>query len=266
MSAFTQRQLGKTGLLVGPLGVAGGYGAPAEAFEAAFERGCNYFYWSTPRKSGMRQAIRNICRQGHREKLVVVLQSYSRSARLMELFFEKGLQSANLDHADVLLLGWYNNPPSRRILDKALAMQEKGLFRFLGLSGHRRSLFARLAAQDLIDIFHIRYNAAHRGAETEVFARLDPHKRPGTVTYTTTRWGQLLSPRRMPAGETPASPSDCYRFVLSHPRVDVGMCGPKNLEQMKAALDTLELGPMSPGELERMHKIGAYVHSKGKGG
>ena len=39
--------LGRTGLKVGRLGLASGYGAPAEAFEEGFERGCNYWTWGT---------------------------------------------------------------------------------------------------------------------------------------------------------------------------------------------------------------------------
>jgi hypothetical protein len=44
MDPFCATRLGKTGLKVGRLGVSAGYGAPAEAFEDAFEKGCNYFY------------------------------------------------------------------------------------------------------------------------------------------------------------------------------------------------------------------------------
>ena len=35
--------LGKTGLKVGRLGISSSYGAPEEAYEEAFEKGCNYF-------------------------------------------------------------------------------------------------------------------------------------------------------------------------------------------------------------------------------
>ena len=38
--------LGRTGLMVGRLGVASGYWAPPGAIEMAFERGCNYFTWA----------------------------------------------------------------------------------------------------------------------------------------------------------------------------------------------------------------------------
>jgi aryl-alcohol dehydrogenase-like predicted oxidoreductase len=181
------RILGKTGLKVGPLGVASSYGAPANAFEEAFEKGCNYFYWGSQRRKSMRQAIKNICGQGKRDDLIVVIQSYSRSAILMEAFFKKALNSLVLDHADVLLLGWHNKKPAQRILYKALEMKEKGLYKFLGVSGHNRSLFPKLAKDNVFDLFHIRYNAAHRGAEEETFPHLQGDNRPGIVSYTATR-------------------------------------------------------------------------------
>ena len=47
------RILGRTGLKVGRLEVACSYGAPAAAFEEAFEQGINYFYWGSRRKEPM---------------------------------------------------------------------------------------------------------------------------------------------------------------------------------------------------------------------
>lgn len=254
------RPLGKTGLKAGRLGVGASYGAPAQAFEEAFERGCNYFYWGFIRKEGMCQAIKNICHQGKRDDLIIVIQSYSRSASLMEAFYHRALKRLALDHADVLLLGLYNKPPSRRILDRALEMRSRGLFRFLALSGHNRKLFPELIKDGGFDIFHIRYNAAHRGAETECFPFLPAEDGPGIVIYTATKWGRLLKQGKMPPGESAPSASDCYRFVLSHPVVDICMTGPRDSDQIGEALRTLDLGPLGDGELDRMRRIGDYIH------
>jgi aryl-alcohol dehydrogenase-like predicted oxidoreductase len=255
-----KRTLGRTGLQVGRLGVAASYGAPAGAFEEAFERGCNYFYWGSMRKSGMASAIRNLCGQGRREDLVIVLQSYSRSAALMEGFFERGLKTLRIDGADILLLGWHNKVPAQKILDKALDMKDRGLFRFLGISGHNRGLFPELERLGIFDLFHVRYNAAHRGAEKEIFPHIRGESRPGVVSYTATRWGQLLNPKKMPPGEPVPPACDCYRFVLTNPAVDRCMTGPKNAAQMGEALKALELGPLSQEEMARMVRIGDYAH------
>ena len=259
---FSQPQvLGRTGLKVGRLGLGAGYGAPAAAFEEAFERGCNYFYWVS-RKAGMRQAIKNICGKGKRDQLVVAVQSYSRSAFFMEFSFQKALASLSLDHADIFILGWHNRVPSQRLIDRALQMKERGFFRFLGLSGHNRSLFPELTRKGFFDLFHIRYNASHRGAEIEAFPDMKGDDRPGIVSYTATRWGQLLNPKKMPPGEVPPSASDCYRFVLSNPAVDLCLCGPRDLNQMREALQTLDLGPLDPEEMTRLRKIGDYVRAR----
>lgn len=260
MNLNEKRSLGRTGLQVGRLGVASGYGATAEAFEMAFERGCNYFYWSSPRKKGMGEAIRNLCRQGKRDELVIVFQSYSRSARLMEHFFVKGLKDVGLDSVDVLLLGWHNSAPAERIMARARQMQGRGLFRHLALSGHNRGLFPELDRQGGFDLFHLRYNAAHRGAEKEIFDKLNGENRPGLVSYTATRWGHLLNPKKTPPDEASLSASECYRFVLTNPAVDVCMCGPADVGEMEAALHTLDAGPLDETALARVKRVGDYVH------
>jgi hypothetical protein len=113
-----------------------------------------------------------------------------------------------------------------------------------------------------VHIFHVRYNAVHRGAETETFPFLCGENRPGVVSFTATAWKKLLSTKKMPPGEPPLTAADCYRFVLSNPSVDICMMGARNLEQMRDNLKTLDLGPMSEDELNRVRKIGDYIHGK----
>jgi aryl-alcohol dehydrogenase-like predicted oxidoreductase len=266
MAAFTERILGGTGLKVGPMGLAASYGAPAEAFEEAFEKGCNYFYLGSGRhKAGMYQAIRSLCQQGKRDKLVIAIQTYARFGFLMDWVIKKRLRSLEIDRTDILVLGWHNRVPSPGLVARARQMKANGLCRFLAMSGHQRKLFPQMAAGGLFDLFHVRYNAAHRGAETEIFPHLQGDDRPGIVSYTATRWGQLLNPKKMPPGESVPAPSDCYRFVLSNPAVDVCLCGPRNMYQMRVALPALELGPLGEEDMERMKRIGNYVHRHTRG-
>ena len=255
--------LGRTGLKVGRLGVASGYGAPAAAVEEAFERGCNYFTWGTVIKGysePMRQALKNIVAKGQRDRLVLAAFSYAHDNFLTERLLARGLKSAGLDYADVLILGYFSRRPPLRLIDGALRMKEKGLIRFIGLSSHNRKLLGELARNGEFDVMHLRYNAAHRGAETEIFPFLGEERRPGIVSFTATRWGKLLNPKKMPPGEKPPTAADCYRFVLSHPAVDVCVSGAKTVEQMRENLAGLDAGPMSDAELARMRRIGDHIH------
>ncbi len=257
--------LGRTGLKVSRLGIASGYKAPASAIERAFhEYGINYFYWSSPRGSDMGEALKNLAPK-NREKMVITFQSYDHFGPFMHKYFEKGLKSIDVDYVDVLLLGWFNYIPGGRVLDAALKLKEQGKVRFLAMSGHNRTLFGKMAQDEEspIDIYMIRYNAAHRGAEKDIFPHLseEKKKRPGITIYTATCWRKLLKAKKMPPGEAPMTAAECYRFVLSNPNVDLCMAGPANENQMEEAMKAIEQGPLSEDEMKRINTIGDFVHS-----
>lgn len=263
MATFAERvTLGLSGYSVGPLGVAGGYGVDKRALLRAFEKGVNYWYHGTRRAKGMREAIRELVQAGHREELVIVIQSYARFGWMLEKSLTRALTSLGLDHADILLLGLFNRTPSDSVMERVKRMHEKGMFRSLAISAHKRSSFLTHAADQRFSILHIRYNAAHIGAETDIFPHLPKENRPGTVAYTATRWRSLLKRSEMPPGETPLRGRDCYRFVLSNPDFNVCMAGPKNEAQLEEALAALKEGPLAPDEDERIRRIGRYVHSR----
>lgn len=267
MNFTEQRTLGRTGLPVGRLGISSSFGAPAAAYEEAFDRGCNYFNWGTflkGRSGPMRTALANLCARGKRDELVVGMLTYAHNAWLTEYYFHKGLKAAGLEYADVLLLGYFPKRPPQKVIDGALSLKEKGLVRHIGLTSHNRKLFPELAEEGLFDLFHIRYNATHRGAETETFPHLETlgKDRPGIVSFTATDWRKLLNPKKMPPGESPLSAAECYRFVLSHTEVDVCMMGAKTLEQMRENLAVLGQGPLDADEMARVQRIGRHLYKK----
>jgi predicted aldo/keto reductase-like oxidoreductase len=263
VTAFDSRVvLGRSGLQVGPLAVAGGYGVDERSLLDALAHGVNYWYHGTVRFRGMRNAIRSLVADGRRSEVAVVLQSYSRFAWLLESSFFSGLRSLRTDYADVLLLGLHNVPPSAAVIERALRLKEKGWVRHVAISAHRRAAFLEHAASGHFDIMHVRYSAAHPGAEADFLTRLPSDNRPGLVAYTATRWGQLLDPERMPPGQVPLRARDCYRFVLSNPAFNVCMSGPRNAAEMREALSSLEAGPLTSEEEERIRAIGAHVRSQ----
>jgi predicted aldo/keto reductase-like oxidoreductase len=269
--SFKRTLLGRTGRGVGRLGVAASYGVPGAALEWAFERGVDYIYWGSRRQDSFGAALRRLRPQ--RERFVLVIQSYSRVASLLNWSVERALRTLNFEYTDVLLLGMWNKPVSPRILDAAQRLQKRGLVRFLGVSTHKRTLVPLIAAGRDFDVVHFRYNAAHPGAENDIFPRLPGASRPGMVSFTATSWGQLLGKptlqgiltgmHRPPKSERLPTAADCYRYVLTRPEVDVCLTGPSNAAQMEEALEALRMGPMSEDELAWMRRVGRAVARKG---
>ncbi len=257
--------LGRTGLKVGRLGISSSYGAPAEAFEEAFEKGCNYFNMGSfirGRSKEMIKAIKNITAKGKRDELVVAIYDYTHSPLIGQSHFMKGLRKMGLEYVDEFLLGYYSNLPRKSIMNWAIRLREQGLVRYLGVSSHNRKVFAEFSKEGLFDVYHVRYNAVNSGAENDVFPQLPQDNKPGIVSYTATRWGQLLKEKKMPAGEKPLTASECYQFVLSNPSVDLCMTGARNIEMMRKNLETLNLGPMTGDEMARIRRIGDFIYGK----
>jgi aryl-alcohol dehydrogenase-like predicted oxidoreductase len=259
----TQVVLGRSGLKVGPLGLAGGYGLDAAGVRKAVDRGVTYLYHGSRRAPGMHQAVRDLVAAGRRDELVIVLQSYARWPWWVEGSVARGLRELGIEYADVLLLGWYKGQPER-VLDRCVQLRERGMIGHVAISGHHRPSFVTFAADPRIDILHIRYNAAHTGAETDVFPHLSAAGRPGIVAYTATRWGQLLKASKMPPGEQPLRGRDAYRFVLSNPDFNVCMTGPRNQAELDEALAALDEGPLSSEENARIRRVGQFVRGRSK--
>ncbi len=257
---FGQRTLGRTGLAVGALGIGATYGVPAAAVERAFDAGMNYVYWGSLRRPAFGKALRTLAPR--RDRMVLVLQSYHVFARGIIHSVERGLRDLRFDHADVLLLGMWNRPVPERIRAACRSLKERGLIRFVAASTHNRRVIPAQAQSPDIDIFHVRYNAVHTGAERDVFPHLPGEDRPGIVAFTATSWKQLLDPRRVRAGERVPTAADCYRFVLSNPAVNVCLTGPATSDHADQAIRALELGPMSADELDWMRRVGQAIYGK----
>lgn len=261
-------QLGQTGLSVSRLGIGSSFVGSARFIEEAVEQGINYLYWGSIRRPAFGRAIRNLARR-NRESVVLTVQSYSRVAALMAPSVEIALRRAGIEYFDFLLLGMWNQPPRPSLVEAALRLRAQGKVRYLMLSTHNRpSLRGHFeefeAGRSPFDVFMLRYNAVHRGAERDVFPHLPAERPPGLIAYTATRWGHLLDPAKMPPGESPPPARDCYRFALSHPALSMVLCGPADRDQMQQAIGALDAGPLTPDEMARMRRIGDHVYGRYK--
>ena len=262
-----RREIGRTGMQSSRLGIGSTFDAPARVIEDAFARGINYLYWGTVRQPAFASAMVNLAKR-HRDELILTVQSYSQDPGTIEAEVEEALKNSGLENFDFLLLGNRNEVPGHAYQEVFERLKQRGKVRFLSLSSHNRPLLPRFLADykdgdNPYDLLMLRYNGVHRGAEKDVFPFVPERpQRPAICAYTATRWGHLLDAKKMPPGEEPLSACDCYRYSLSHPAVDMVLCGPANAEQMDEAIAALQQGPLAPEERQRIERIGAYIYGQ----
>lgn len=260
---FEPRTLGRSGLQVGPIGLAASYGCPAECVERAFDLGLNYFYWGSMRRDAFAQGLERL--RNRRDRYYLVIQSYSRVAALVPWSLERALRKLRTDHADVLLLGMWNKTVSQPIVDAAVRLKERGLVRHLAVSTHKRTAAPHTLSSQPFEIIHVRYNAVHTGAEREIFPYMPLQGAPGLVAFTATSWKQLVNTKNVPPGEHTPKAEDCYRFALSNPSIGLCMAGPATVAEFEAVPRALAAGPMNADELAWMRRVGAVIYeTKGK--
>jgi aryl-alcohol dehydrogenase-like predicted oxidoreductase len=179
---------------------------------------------------------------------------------------EKRLRQIGVERIDIFLFLGVMRPEQmpERVLDDLRRLRDEGKVKAIGVSTHDRAFAGRLAAEGLVDVLMIRYNAAHRGAERDVFPHLAAHE-PGVIGYTATRWGFLTRPTAgWPAGERLPDAGMAYRFVLGSPHVDVVLTAPRNRQQLVENLRAVRQGPLSEDEMALMRRFGDAVHRNRK--
>ncbi len=262
--AFEQRTLGRTDLFVSPFGIGGGYRIDEKSIEWAFEHGINYFFWAPwlPTYRPMERCLKRLL-PGHRDKIIVATAPYSwLFPGSIERAVRKHLSRLGIDHIDLFLLGLVMRESQQRAVEELVRVKEEGLVRFVGLSGHKRPMILDMAQKwPVFDVLMVRYNAAHRGAENEIFSHLDEENRQGIVAFNALKRGAMLKrPKGWPESKPIPTVRQCYRFVLSHPSVDLCLTGPSKLEHVKELVKIIEEGTLSPDELTFMREFGDVRH------
>jgi aryl-alcohol dehydrogenase-like predicted oxidoreductase len=257
---FLYRDVPAFGRRVFRLGLATNFGIDGEDLEWALEQGVNYIFWP-PNARRVTDSLKAALRH-NRESLVLASgPTIGYFGRSIKRACERLLRKLGTDYLDVFQLFWLGRASAwtPSTTEALVSLRESGLVRAIGVSIHDRKRAGRLAEASPLNMLMIRYNAAHPGAEQDIFPYI-AKRRPAIVAYTATRWGRLL--RRPKGWEGPVmTAGDCYRFCLSNPHVDLVLTGPKNRRQLQENLHYLrEKGPLSEEEIRWIREFGQVVH------
>ncbi|MCX6133895.1 MAG: aldo/keto reductase [Ignavibacteriales bacterium] len=265
MEGFSQTvALGATGLRTSRLGLSASYRPGVRAVHRALDEGINFFFGygiDTQLSKGLREAFRS-----NRDKHVLATGAYNLLIGYPNLrrTLERRLRQFRTDYIDVFLFLGVTDPKQfpRKAIDEMMRFREEGKVRSIGMSCHDRKFVGKLASEGALDVMMMRYNAAHRSAEMDIFPYLRAHQ-PGIVSYTATRWTALIRRTKgWPKDGRIPDAGMCYRFVLSNPHVHVCLTAPSNEGQLVKNLEVLRQGPLNEEEMHFMKQYGDAVYNR----
>ena len=238
----------------------------------AVGRGVNYLNWCG-RDDGLSRYVRES--GDGRKSLVVAAQFKARKKDEADRELDRMRESLG-GEPDILTFyyvesqeEWAAITAPGGVWDFLAARRRSSRSARIGLTTHQRRLAAGWTqeiadcGERRLDLVMIRYNAAHRGAEQDVFPVTDRRGTPA-VCFTALRWGKLLhaAPGSRIDGDWAPSPPDCYRFCLSNPSANVVLTAPRAREELEDSLTLLDdWRPMNEDEMVRMKTHGDRVRA-----
>jgi len=236
----------------------------ADDVALAVERGLNYLNWC-----GYDDGIAQALRLGRidRGRVVIAMQLDSRDATSAWRELEDSFRTLGTGRIDVVTFYYVEHKSEWRqitgpggALEAIRKAKQQGRVRLIGLTTHQRELAAECAPEKKIDLLMVRYNAAHRGAEQDVFPVTTRLGMP-VIAYTAQRWGALARRTESdPDGFVPPPPREWYRFALAHPAVTVVLMAPKDRRELEEDLTLLDdWRPPTRAEFEAMASHGLRV-------
>lgn len=292
------RKLGRTDLTVSCLGLGGGGGISSDNTLYAFERGINYFFFSSDLHhhfyKEMSGALRQLCSRGSsvREKVALATVTYVKSPEMVLAALYDQFTELGLDYIDVFFWGWIgaNDNPAlssclqlspdlkgpntvyqrtiERIFDTSERLKKMGVVRYIGASFHDLNLAQQWLHSPLLDVVMVRHNIAHRSAQDHVFNCLEANdsQRPGIVTFKSASGSHTGPLWLAPAGLNKAcwqpSAPDLYRYSLTQNCVDVCLTGLTRRQEIDAAIDGVQMGKLTTTELDYLNLYGDLHRQK----
>ena len=257
---FLYRDIPALGRRVFRLGLATNYGIEGADLEWALEHGVDYVFWP-PNARRVLSSLKAALKRDRESLILACGPTTGYFGGGIRRACERLLKKLGTEYIDIFQIFWLGRASAwtPSTIHALVSLREAGMVRAIGVSIHNRKRAGKLVEDSPLDMLMVRYNAAHPGAEQDIFPFLAQRK-PAIVAYTATRWGGLL--KRPKGWNGPVmSASDCYRFCLSNPHVDLVLTGPKNRRQLQDNVHNLqEKGPLSEEESRWIRDFGQVVH------
>ena len=243
---------------------------------AAFDAGINFFFVTAdmhwPLYDPLRRGLAMLFARGGgvRDAVVVGAVSYVAQPEFCYLPFREVVDEIpGLERVDVTIAG---GAYLRDLTERLVEYRRHREGALPGVRGTAASFHDRVAARDavaqaLVDLAFVRYNAAHRGAEDDLFPALPPDRRALVYGFKSTH-GRLDEAARLRAGLTADDWEprvvDYYRFALGRPEMD-GLLVSLGAEHHVAELDeALAEGPLDEDDLQYMRDLGALASGRAR--
>ncbi len=263
---FLHAEVPALGRTVHRVGLSANFGLPREEVRAALDRGLQYIFYVRGVASKFDQPLREAFAEDRSRYVLAGGPTTGWFPGQLRRWCDKTRKTLNTDYIDVLQMSWVGVAArwKPRMVDELVRLRDEGVARAISISIHDREKAGKLAADSPLDLMMLRYNAAHPGAERDIFPHLEgshPTGRKAVLAYTATRWRKLLQRPKGWNGPVPEA-ADLYRFCLSSPYVDMVMMGPASLQQLDKNLAGLAKGPLTQDEDQSLRAFGKVVHDK----
>lgn len=232
-----------------------------DTIAAAFDAGINFFFVTAdmhwPRYEAARIGLERLLARVPRERVVVAAAAYVTQPEFCRWPFHEVLEAvAGLEWLDVVIAGGaYGTELAARLPVYAQHREQ----RFagagaIGVSFHDRKAATATIAGGEIDIAFIRYNAAHPGAQHDVFPLLPQPRHTRIFGFTSTSAHYAVPPELANEVWVPDI-TDHYRFALSRVALDGILCAPGEPSHIAALAEAMARGPLSLAEEHHMIEL-----------
>lgn len=232
----------------------------ADTIGAAFDAGINFFFVTAdlhwPRYSAARTGLERLLARAPRNQIVVAAAAYVTQPEFCRMPFREVIDAIpGVGCLDVLVAGgaYGSELPGRLPIYRRHREERFAGAGALGVSFHDRGAAVGAIQQGEIDVAFVRYNAAHPGAQRDVFPRIPPARTTRVFGFTSTAAHGAVPD----LGDDVWIPdiTDHYRFALSRVGLDGLLCSPTQPSHIAELAAAMERGPLSLEEEQHMIEL-----------